>query len=236
MQYIIKPTRYEKNKWVIAKDNLSKEDVRRIILNSELFISDLDYSIAASPTKAVVIKGFFHNPMTLLCGAVSLLRIVKAGRKNRYSIWKNYFTRFEKYLEKIVMDLEKENKRLYPGVRGFIDYLHENCPNQRSILVTRTDKKIGFPYQQILGFNEAYYRRFEKHKVIDELIINYSPRIITIAGDSEEDKEMIDTAKRSKIECCLGINVVKNIKKVNEEFDINIGRNWKGLQEIINGY
>lgn len=236
MKYIIKPTRHEKNKWVIAKDNLSKEDVRRTILNSELLISDLDYSIAASPTKAVVIKGFFYNPITLLWGAVSLLRIVKAGRKNRYSIWQNYFTRFEKYLEKIVIDLEKESRRIYPGVRGFIDYLHENCPNQKSILVTRTDKKIGFPYQQILGFNEAYYRRFEKDKVIDELIIKYSPRIITIAGDSEEDKEMIDTAKKSKIEYCLGINVAKNIKRVNEEFDINIGRNWKGLQEIINGY
>nr|QBM01277.1 hypothetical protein [uncultured archaeon] len=237
MQYIIKPTKYEKNKWVVAKDDIPKEDIKRIILNSDFFVSDLDDSIAHSPTKKFVKWDFFYNPMTMLWGIISLFKIAKMGRKNRFEIWQHYFTRFDKDLERNGgVSMEKAHKRLYPGIAEFFDYLNKNCPHQKQVLVTRTDKRIGMPYEYLLGFDKAYYREFGKYKVIEELISSHTPKIITIAGDSEEDKEMIDTAKKSKIEYCLGINVVKSIKKVNEEFDINIGRNWKGLQEIINGY
>ncbi|MBS3090767.1 hypothetical protein J4433_03310 [Candidatus Pacearchaeota archaeon] len=235
MKYLIKPTKYEWDKWVIAKDNLSIGDVRRAILNSELFVSDLDDSIAHSPTRAFVKKNFFKNPLTLIWGAFSLLKIMKMGKKSRFEIWRTYFTRFERDLAKIEVNIENAAKRLYPGITEFFGYLEEHCPHQKQILITRTVEKIGMPYQAILGFDRGYYRQFDKYKVVDELVNKYSPKIISIAGDSEEDKEMVDRAKASSIEYCLGINVAGSMKKINEGFDINIGRNWKGLQEIING-
>ncbi len=235
--YIIKPTRYEKSKWVAAKSNLDKNEIREIILNSDIFASDLDDSIAYSPTRKFVKWNFFRDPMTILWGTASLLKIARVGRKSRFDIWKHYFMRFDKDLEKRGgISVEKAHEMLYPGIAEFFDYLNKNCPHQKQILVSRTDQRIGMPFEYLLGFDRAYYGKFDKDSAIEELISSFSPKIITIAGDSEEDKEMVDKAKNSNLDCCLGINVARNTKRINEEFDINIGRNWKGLQEIINGY
>lgn len=235
--YIIKPTRYEKDKWVAARHNLNKKEIREVILNSNIFASDLDDSIAYSPTKAFVKWNFFHDPMTILWGIASLFKIARVGRNSRFDIWKHYFTRFDKDLEKRGgISIEKAHERLYPGIAAFFDYLNKNCPRQKQVMITRTHRRIGMPFEYLLGFDKAYYEQFDKYKVIEELINTSSPKLITIAGDSEEDKEMVDKAKSSSLDYCLGINVVKSTRRINEEFDINIGRNWKGLQEIVNGY
>lgn len=233
MHYIIKPTRYERNKWVAAKDNLNAEDIRNIILGSDLIISDLDKTIAKWPTRRVIERNFIRNPWTIVWGFFSLLRIMKIGKRNRYKIWIEYFTRFPD-LPRDVSNIEKASKKIYPGCEEFFDYVNRRCPHQKQILVTMTDERIGMPYQGLLGFDEAHYQKLEKYKVVEELIAKYNPRIISIAGDSIEDKKMVDAGKSAGLEYCLGINVVKSTRKINEDFDINIGRNWKGLQDIIN--
>ena len=54
-----------------------------------------------------------------------------------------------------------------------------------------------------------------------------------LIGDSKEDEDIVAALKKKNI-CPLTIYVTSSPNRINENFAINIGRNYGGLNEILN--
>lgn len=219
--------------WVFCNKNIDKEDIKGMLISSQVFISDLDYTLADSPTLAFTKRNFFRNVKTLGWGLEFFFKYLLKGKGTEQSIWDKYFKILEEDLEKMEYTEKDILKNLYPGVQDFFISLKKNSPDQKKILVTRTAPQIALPYKDLLWFDEAYCQTAEKWNPIKKF--NGNIKKIAFAGDSVEDENLLNEAKKSNLDYCLSIYIAESPKKINERFCINIGRNWKGLSKILEG-
>ncbi|MBI2673266.1 hypothetical protein HYX19_03330 [Candidatus Woesearchaeota archaeon] len=227
MDYLIKPTKSNNYSMVISK--LSKLDIKEAINNSEVLFSDIDDTIAPTYSKRIVIENFFNLDLTEKLDFAQWITRRLPGyllhqKKVHTKLWFDYVDRFLEDKEIKINEKQLEN-RLYPGVKETFSLIPKQV---RKVLVSRNIKEVVDAYKMILSFDDSYYLMKNKASVIG--MYKDKSKFVAI-GDSREDGDMLDPLK--EFASCLGIWVASSKKEINEKYDVNISRNWKGLESIL---
>ncbi len=229
MNYLIKPTK--SNDYVMVVSRLDKKEIKEQIDHSEVLFSDIDDTIAPTYSKRIVIKNFFNlNTLEKLDFTQWFLRrlpnYILHRKKVHTKLWFDYIDRFLEDKE-IKIYREVIEKRIYPGVKETFNLIPDTV---RKVLVSRNTRKVVETYQSILNFDEGYSLMRNKADAINSY---KNKRRFVVFGDSTEDGDLLNPLR--DLGSCLGIWVAASKSELNEQYDINIGKNWKGLEAILRG-
>ncbi|MBI2128908.1 haloacid dehalogenase-like hydrolase [Candidatus Woesearchaeota archaeon] len=228
LDYLVKPTKANNRSFVLSK--LSKKDVKEKIRNSRHLVSDLDDTLIHSPTFNLAVSRFMEEgylePEHYSWIAKAIFKCIFQPKKAVSEMWFEYHERFGHKFRHFV-NSQKFDFLFYPGVQEFFNSLPETT---EKIMVTRTIEEIARPFANHLGFGK--YHHLEKKE---------SPFLKTMLGkeqsvfidDSNEGEETV-IALNGNENSPLTIYVASSPKKVNEHFAVSIGRDYSGLNKIIN--
>ncbi|HDD45994.1 MAG TPA: hypothetical protein ENG42_00825 [Candidatus Aenigmarchaeota archaeon] len=234
--------------WVIAGDELDEEDIRRLMLNCDVCISDLDDTDANSPAKYLACNKLFHDEPLSSCFIKWCIHtgfeLMKKGKRCELDRWKEYvrlFLNTEKEREKArrLFTPEIVNKLIYPGVKDFYRLI-----KGRKIYVTGNIGEIAEVFAKYTGVDEIKPEVYDKARVMEELLRDAGFKRITFKGDSNADEEALDVLrfyeKRGEVEYVIACDVACSIKQgedhiMNKGYDIAIGRDYRGLVRVLKG-
>lgn len=228
LDYLVKPSKSNDGAFVLASS--SRKDVKERIRNSGQIISDLDYTLIDSPTFRLVVQRFFEGGFLDIRQDIwavkAIFKYILDGETAVPPMWLEYRSKFEDGFRSYISS-RKINPSFYPGVQEFFSSFQETA---EKIMVTRTFPEIAGPFADYLGFSKWRSFRDNKMPVLEEIKCSSQDMLI---GDSAEDEAIIDELEKSRI-CPLTVHVASSPKKANEKFAVIIGRNYRGLNEILN--
>lgn len=232
--------------WIKAKDKRDLAGIAARLYHSDIILSDLDDTIAKSPTKKVAYSFLrradmlFNFRFIAWCSKALYLKAAR-GKKAESESGKEFIEKFIKTqkdntIESIITS-EYAESSLFPGIKKVYSML----PKASKVIVTRTTEAIAEPYGNALGFDMVLDIQYTKKDSVD-FIMNVFPNLrrYAVFGDSEEDEEMADYLKhklvKGDIDTLVSIQVAKSERKANLNFDASIGRDYSALAEIVNKY
>ncbi|MDO8740718.1 MAG: haloacid dehalogenase-like hydrolase [Candidatus Woesearchaeota archaeon] len=229
LDYLVKPSKSNDRSFVLS--NSSKKDIRERIRKSSYVVSDLDYTLIDSPTLGLVVRRFFEGGFLDIRQDIwavkAVFQYLLHGKNAAPPMWSEYRDKFKCEFRHYI-ESHKPALSFYPGVQEFFRSLPETT---EKMMVTRTFHEIAKPFADCLGFGECH--SFEDDKVLPFLegIIHSSYDVLI--GDSKEDENIV-TALKKRSTHPLTIYVASSPNRINENFEINIGRDYRGLNKIIN--
>lgn len=243
MKYIIEPS--HDGVWVAIKSELKREDLVERLLSSDIMVSDLDGTDAPSPAKEIAYTSlkrpkYLSDPRFWLWCISTEYKLIKNGKNAESETWATFvekFLRNPKELEKLKQKYTPEfvASKFYQGV---IDFYRLMSPNMIKIYLTRNIKEVAEAYKQSASFDEVMAEQFDKENSIKRISHRYPERRrFVVKGDSPEDEQMLKVLihgkQRGKFNQVTSIYVADSANHLNPNFDINIGRNYKGLVELL---
>ncbi|MBS3147020.1 hypothetical protein J4471_04980 [Candidatus Woesearchaeota archaeon] len=246
MDFLIRPGHHRP--WVATNRELSRKELSDLVLGSDAVIADLDDCILPSPAKRLVyerlrdIKSYFDYDF-ILWSLESGLSLIKDGKSAESDCWKEYidlflYTRERKIeaKEKIERLLREGKLKEYPGASDFFNLVLKSSDSH---LLTRNIPEITEIFREKYGFSYAFSQTWNKVAlVVPSLFTNRQEKYLII-GDSKEDQRLVDKLK--PCEGTIGSGKVTSIyvaespneRHLNEHFTINIGRDYRGLVDIL---
>jgi|SRR3989344_525602 len=234
--------------WVATNTELSKKELSDLVLGSDVVIADLDDCILPSPAKKLAfdrlkdIKSYFDFDF-ILWGLDSGLELFKNGKSAESDCWKEYIDLFlytrERKIEakdKIKRLLREGKLKEYPGASEFFNLV---LKGSESHLLTRNIPEITQIFKEKYGFGYAFSQAWDKVTLVAPSSFTNRPKKYLIIGDSKEDQALVDSftnyERQGTIEKVTSIYVAESPSKrhLNENFTINIGRDYRGLVEIL---
>ena len=150
-------------------------------------------------------------------------------------LWHGFANRFlsnpaEKERLRRTYTPENASLLLYPGVPEF--YGHFRAAEK--IYVTKTAYEIAVGFAAASNFDHVFADAYDKAYLVQRIVERFAHRRrYLVKGDTHHDEAMLDVLcwykKKGTIDDVAGINVCKNEDCVNPRFDINIGRDYRGL-------
>jgi len=246
MGYIIDPSNDEV--WVAIKPQLKKEDLVKRILSSDIMVSDLDDTDTQSPSKEIAYASlkrpkYLSDPRFWLWCISTEYKLIKNGKNAESETWATFIEKFlrnPKELEKLKQKYTPEfvASKFYQGAMDFYGLMPLNMIK---IYLTRNIKEVAESYKQSASFDEVMAEQFDKENSIKRISQKYPERRkFIVKGDSPEDEQMlkvlIHEKQRGKLDQVTSIYVADSQNHINPNFDVNIGRNYKGLVELLQTY
>lgn len=240
MKFLIEPG---ETGWVAAREGLNRVELAAQIQSCDICVSDLDETDAESPAKEIARKAIgtsYLRPAYWRWCWGTARALARDGKKAETERWKRYvelFLRKGKRIKKAAEYFDEERIRgaLYPGVEEFYGKLG----HQYKVYLTRNIREVGKKFGGVLGFDEVQGEVLDKAKALEEFVKGHPFDWYLVKGDSEEDEEMLEVLKsflrRKKIRGYFGCYVAEEPKeeKMNARFGVNIGRDYRGLVEIL---
>jgi len=223
--------------WVAVKNNIDKSTLKNLILKSDICISDLD-GTDGEPGKIVLLSELksqnIINPKFVCWALKNGLRLLKEGKNAESEVWKSYvqnYLRGKNEIKKKKKLLKNIEKVIYPGVEEFYKLL--DC---YKIYLTRNTIEISSLFAYYFKFNQVIAQTYDKEKAVCRLVEKGMFKRFILKGDTVEDEASFDALKfyekKGKIEYVIGIYITKK-KRLNEKFEVNIGKNYEGLVSIL---
>ncbi|MBR9683154.1 haloacid dehalogenase-like hydrolase [Candidatus Woesearchaeota archaeon] len=244
MKFLIEP---KDGVWLAVREDLDETTLAEQILSCGICVSDLDDCDAKSPAKKLAygdLKTTRAFDPRFIWWSLTQGAPAKFSKSGESKAWKGYIERFlkdEAEIQKAVAKFDPETIRqsLYPGVEDFYQLLSHHNPHHYKVYLTRNIVPIAAAYGKFLGFNEVLGKCFDKEKSLERLMMRHSFPGYFIKGDSEEDEAMLgvlESCKKRKVidqYITLYRSDKPTPKKMNPKFDINIGKNYSGLVEVM---
>lgn len=228
LNYLVKPTRANGGSFVLSR--LKENTIRETTRNSKLVISDLDDTLTDSPTLELVIKKFlkedFLDFRQDIWAAKAFFKYMFEREKAVSDVWFEYHDKFGQEFKRY-LESQNPNLQFYPGV---IDFFNSLPKTTEKIMVTRTMDEIARPFADYLGFDKCRALKRNKLTILKEIKCENSDILI---GDSIEDEAVVIALKNNEVHP-LTIYVTSSPKKINENFAVIIGRDYRGLNKILN--
>lgn len=232
--------------WVKAKHEGDLAGVATRLYHSDIILSDLDDTVAKSPTKKVAYSflrraDMLFNSQFIAWCSKALYKKAVHGKKVESELGKEFIEKFiktqkDKTIESIITP-EYAESSLFPGIKEVYSML----PRASKVIVTRTTEAIAGPYSNALGFDMVLDIQYTKRDSVD-FVMNVFPDLkkYAVFGDSEEDEEMADYLRhklvKGDIDTLVSIQVAKSQRKANLNFDASIGRDYSALVELVKKY
>ncbi len=123
---------------------------------------------------------------------------------------------------------------LYPGVRDFYHLLRA----AEKIYVTKAVYEIAAGFAAASHFDLFFADAYDKAHIVQRVIEGHAHRQrYLVKGDTSNDETMLDVLhwykKKGTIDDVVGINVCRDDECINPHFDINIGRDYRGLVDAL---
>ncbi|MFA5888539.1 MAG: hypothetical protein WC852_07560 [Candidatus Nanoarchaeia archaeon] len=232
--------------WINAKHEEDLAGIAARLRDSNLFLSDLDDTLAKSPTKKVAYsflrrKDMLFNSKFIAWCSKALYQRAVHGRKAKSGLGIEFIEKFIKpqKIETIqsILTPEYAESSLFPYAKEF----YSMFPKAAKVIVTRTIEAIAEPYSNALGFDMTLESQYAKRESVD-FMMGVFPDLkrFAVLGDSKEDEEMVDylrfKLKKGSIDTLVSIYVAKSKRKMNMNFDASIGRDYSPLVELVKKY
>ena len=227
--------------WVSSQ--LSQEEIRREISKAQVVLTDLDDTDAVSPAKILarehVQRGAKHHARYLSWVVRSSWKKYHQGKSSETEIWKEYVDTFLKSKSQRIRAGEYFDERnvqqlLFPGVQDF----YRALPPTYKSYITRNISEVARAFSSVVGIDSIVAETPNKG-IATEQFIQSNPwfQNYIIKGDSEEDEEMMRVAehykKKGSIKTVTSILVCENKNTPLEKATIHIGRDYRGLVELM---
>jgi len=237
-------TKQKNDAWILIKEDLDLITLKERILGADVCISDIDDTDAKSPAKNLayhsLIESKVLNPKFWLWCLETGTKLLADRKKAEIEAWKKYvenFLRDPKELQKIKARFTDKNieQLLYPGTFELYVLLKDTY----KIYITGNIEEIAQKFTNFFGFDEYMAEVFDKEKAAINLV-ERKPwfKNYFVKGDSKEDELILNVLnfykKKGKLESITSCCIVDCKNKINEKFDINIGKNYFGLVQILN--
>ncbi|MCD4666181.1 hypothetical protein K8R47_00010 [archaeon] len=252
MKYNIEP---HNGIWVATRDDLEDNELNNQLIRCDVCISDLDQTDAKSPAKQIAWEKFFtlktHYQIIKKfefefykwCLETGY-KLIGDGEEAETELWEKYISLFlqdSKECERVSQMFTEEfiQKLLYPGIKEF----YSELPDMSKFYITRNIREVTKIFADYLGFIDTMNVHGESDKKTrTERFLTEHPQFkrYLVKGDREEDKEILkvlrhyrDNVKSSPIEYVLGCHISDAPEKGDPYFNIQMGRNYLGLVEIL---
>lgn len=234
-----------KHPWVFRNGKYERHELIERVMGSDLLISDLDETAAKSPMKWAVYS-FLCRPKMLAkpkflqwCAKAAYNKIMH-GRAAESELSREFtetFLRDEKELKRLESIITEEYalKSFYPSALDFYAMLPSKM---KKVFVTRSIKQTADVYCRAAGFDKALAEQYDKKASVRHVRSMFpNNRRVIFIGDSKEDEEALDYLKflwnYVKFDTLLSIYVAKSPEECSWKFDINIGRDYSLLVELL---
>ena len=232
--------------WIKAKHEEDLAGIAARLRDSNIIISDLDDTVAKSPTKKVAYSflrraDMLFNPEFIAWCSKAAYKKAVHGKRAESGLGKELIEKFIKPMKtetiESILTPEYAESTLFPYAKEF----YSMFPKAAKVFVTRTTDKIAEPYTNALGFDMVLESQYAKRESVD-FMMGVFPDLkrFAVFGDSEEDLEMVDylrfKLKKGSIDTLVSIYVAKSERKANLNFDASIGRDYSALVELVKKY
>ncbi len=230
--------------WVLAREPLTVKTLPQQLRAADVCISDLDDTDCNSPARMLARRaiGTHHwSPAYWDWGIQALTARKKKGQNSESKSWNLYVERFlstagAKLKVTEFFTPERIQSTLFPGVDAFYQRL-----SAKKVYVSRNIAEVVQCYAEELGFAEWHGEELLKRQAVEKYVTAHpEQQHYIVKGDSEEDFEMLDflrhRQREKKVASVLGIYCAKNFFKEKHDFDVEIGRDYRGLVELLNAH
>jgi hypothetical protein len=236
--------------WVAMSKRLDERVARELIVNNDVLLSDLDHTVGRSPavlSAMIDLKEHITKPRMwtdkrfwswcIGAGKNLVADLYESSEQGRVRSWVDYY---ELYL-KDEADRTKRGERLsekcvkkllYPGVEEFLG----GYPDIYKCFLTRNIPEFARPFMDYLGFDYMITDVRDKGKEIARFIEENRFEQYLVAGDFEvmPNLRVLESYyENGTIIKPVSINVASSKRKIDERATINIGRDYRGLVELI---
>jgi hypothetical protein len=249
-EYLVEP---KNGIWVAVKSGLERDEklelVRRLY-SSNIIVSDLSGTDTHSPAKKIVFDclfrpEYFDNKEFRGWCIETLRDLVKFGKDAEFVRWKKFLEilersskAFEKLRKRVKTVFTKEyaESHHFPGLKDF----YGSFPEAVKVYDTADIRESVEPYGELFSFTEIFSESFDKIGTIERICKRYPERrrlMIKTDHSSENGKilELLNQMVRTgKLDYFTTVYV--STKKMNPNFDFNIGENYKGLVRLREMY
>ena len=221
--------------WVNPK--LDESELIKKIQNLDLFVSDIDGTIApCQATKIVRDKVLGHPKNTL---NPKMWGVMAAYLSNpREKAWEKFKEHF--LSEKDLADIREKYSVEYAHsilFKGYSDFLEDIPSEAIKIYLTGNIPEIAQGFVKATRFNDAIHDA-KKNDGIELISQKYPARKrIWFSGDHPSDEDALDFLKfkkqKNEMDYFVSLFVSDSPRNINEKYDINIAQDYTGLNELL---
>ena len=245
MKFLIDPRHHRS--LVATNRDLSRKELSDLVLRNDVVVADLDDCILPSPAKRLAYERLkdplsYVNPLFIYWALTSARALAKDGKLAESDCWQKYIELFldteekrKKAKQKVEELLEDGKLEEYPGAAKFFNLALKDT---ESYLLTRNIPEIAGIFKEKYRFSYAFSQAWNKQRLSVLFVLDTRKKYLVV-GDSVEDQKLVDQLKF--YEGTMGIERFTSIyvaespdrRHLNENFTINIGRDYRGLVEIL---
>lgn len=232
--------------WIRSK--YSPKEIKKKMQSIDVCVSDLGDTDADSPARLILERDFDERFMNDIKHTAWYLKWIakfwiggkEKFQKNESGMWKEFIERFwdEESIKKEAIHnvYAASDDLIYPGVETFYSLLPKHAAK---IYMTRETKELATPFYEKLSFTGMVTEAFDKELEMERFIINNPKyRSYLIKGDSDLEKSKIDVLefykKKGYVKDVISIHVSETPDGADEDFCVNIGRDYRSLNNILN--
>jgi len=231
--------------WVAVNSTIKDDaDLRSRLLSADICFSDLDDTDAFAPAKKIAFDKWFSRLLNddhylgwFLDTTFAYLRDGRCAESEQWALYRETFLQDLVARENIGESFRVESARalVFPGVADFYKRI-----SALKFYVTQNVLPITGRFVDLFDFMGAFTEVDDKGKIIENFVLNH-PRYqhYLVKGDMNTDYEMLDRLRflmnKGRILEVTGCYVAFDCEDdlMDPRFDINIGRNYFGLADIL---